>query len=144
MVCVPVFQPGTLLVDTLSSIQRQTHDRFRAVISIDGDDGESALLCQRFVTDPRFRVAALVQRSRAQGIALGTSRGRLFLAYIAAPEALAVGDLVLTSGAGGVIPKGLVLGRIARVEPGPGGLYWQAQVAPAVNADALEEVLCLQ
>lgn len=62
MVCVPVFRPGQLLVDTLSSIQKQTHDRFRVVISIDGADSESRLLCQRFVADPRFRV--ITQASR--------------------------------------------------------------------------------
>lgn len=55
-VCVPVFRPGPLLVDTLSSIQRQTYERFRVVISIDGEDDESELMCQRFVVDPRFSV----------------------------------------------------------------------------------------
>lgn len=95
------------------------------------------------VTDPRFRVGAMVQRSRAQGIALGTVGGRCYLAYITAQDAVVVGDVVLTSGVGGVIPKGLVLGTVLRVDPDPSGLYWQAQVQPSVDPTRVEEIVCL-
>lgn len=92
------------------------------------------------VTDPRFRAGALVQRSRAQGLVLGTVGGRCYLAYITTEEAVRPGDLVLTSGIGGVMPKGLVVGTILRVDRDPGGLYWQAQIQPAVEATQVEEV----
>lgn len=95
------------------------------------------------MTDPRFRVAALVQRSRAQGIVLGTARGRCYLSYVTTADGVQVGDVVLTAGVGGVIPKGLVIGQVVRVEPDPSRLYWQAQIQPAVDPTRLEEVLCL-
>ncbi len=94
------------------------------------------------LTDPRFRTAALVQRSRAQGVLMGTVQGRCYLAYLATSDAAQVGDLVVTSGMGG-IPRGLVVGRVARVERDPSGLYWQAQVTPAVDSNTLELLLCL-
>ena len=96
------------------------------------------------VTDPRFRSAALVQRSRAQGMVLGTVRGRCYLAYITSPDAVEVGDLVLTSGVGKTIPKGLLIGKVAKVEKDPSGLYWQARLIPAVDSQHLEELLCLK
>jgi len=95
------------------------------------------------VTDPRFRVGALVQRSRAQGIALGTMGGRCYLAYITAEDAVRTGDVVLTSGVGGLMPKGLILGTVVRVDRDPSGLYWQAQVQPSVDPAQIEEVVCL-
>ena len=95
------------------------------------------------LTDPRFRVGALVQRSRAQGIALGTVGGRCYLAYITSEEAVRAGDVVLTSGVGGLIPKGLVLGTVVRVDRDPSGLYWQAQMQPSVDPTQVEEVVCL-
>ena len=95
------------------------------------------------VTDPRFRVGAMVQRSRAQGVALGTVGGRCYLAYITSEEAVRAGDVVVTSGVGGLIPKGLVLGTVLRVDPDPSGLYWQAQVQPSVDPTRVEDVVCL-
>lgn len=96
------------------------------------------------LTDPRCRVAALVQRSRAQGMVVGTVRGRCYLVYITSADGVQVGDVVLTSGLGGSVPKGLVIGRVVRVEPDPSGLYWQAQVTLAIDPTWLEEVLCLR
>ncbi|MBI4227761.1 MAG: rod shape-determining protein MreC [Candidatus Omnitrophica bacterium] len=95
------------------------------------------------LTDPRFRVGALVQRSRAQGLALGTVGGRCYVAYLTSDEAAHPGDLVVTSGIGGGIPKGLVIGTVARVDRDPSGLYWQAQLQLAVEATMVEEVVCL-
>lgn len=96
------------------------------------------------VTDPRFRVGALVQRSRAQGIAVGTVRGRCYVTYLTRADAIQVGDVVLTSGVGGLVPKGLVIGQVVRVEQDPSGLYWQAELTPAVDPSFVEEVLCLR
>lgn len=95
------------------------------------------------MTDPRFRAAALVQRSRAHGVVVGTAQGRCYLVYLASADAAQPGDLVMTSG-GGVIPKGLAVGEVVRVERDPSGLSWAALVKPAVNAGVLEEVVCLQ
>lgn len=94
-------------------------------------------------TDPRFRVGALVQRSRAQGLVVGTVNGRCILTYVATADALKVGDVVVTSGMGGMIPKGWMIGRVARLERDPSGLYDQATLTPAVDLGTLEEVLCL-
>lgn len=94
------------------------------------------------VTDPRFRAGALVQRSRAQGLVLGTVGGRCYLAYVTSEDAVKPGDVVVTSGIGGVMPKGLVVGTVIRVDREASGLYWQAQVQPSVDSTRVEEVAC--
>ena len=94
-------------------------------------------------TDPRFRVGALVQRTRAQGMAMGTASGRCYLAYLTGAEVVQVGDLIVTSGIGGRHPKGLVIGTVVRIERDPSGLYWQAPLKLSVDQSALEEILCL-
>jgi len=54
-----------------------------------------------------------------------------------------MGDLLLTSGYGGVYPKGLPLGRVARVIRQPNAIVPQVQVVPEVALDEVEEVLVL-
>ena len=50
---------------------------------------------------------------------------------------------VITSGLGGVYPKGLIIGYIQEIEMEPGGLMMQATVQSFVDFDKLEEVAVL-
>ncbi|MDR2736374.1 MAG: rod shape-determining protein MreC [Gracilibacteraceae bacterium] len=58
-------------------------------------------------------------------------------------DEVVVGDLVLTSGLGGVYPKGVVIGTVADVVMNPSGLMKTAYVTPAVGFDAIEAVSVL-
>lgn len=53
---------------------------------------------------------------------------------------VAVGDPVLTSGLGGVFPKGIMIGTVTEVLVDSSGMMKRARVKAAVNFDALEEV----
>jgi rod shape-determining protein MreC len=64
------------------------------------------------------------------------------LKLAAREEGVTVGDLVFTSGIGGLFPKGLPLGRIVRVHPAT-GLFRLADLEPAVDLATVEEVLIL-
>jgi rod shape-determining protein MreC len=50
------------------------------------------------------------------------------------------GDKVMTSGFGGIYPKGLLIGEVADVADDDGGLLKHAIIKPAVDYDRLEEV----
>jgi rod shape-determining protein MreC len=52
-----------------------------------------------------------------------------------------VGDKVISSGMGGVFPKGLLVGTVQEVVRGSSGLFQRVEVEPAVNFGRLEEVL---
>ncbi|MBE3572594.1 MAG: rod shape-determining protein MreC, partial [Moorella humiferrea] len=52
-------------------------------------------------------------------------------------------QVVVTSGLGGIFPKGLPLGTVVKVLPEPDGLMKRAIIEPAVDFDRLEEVLVI-
>ncbi len=96
----------------------------------------------QLVTDPASSIGGVVNRTRAQGLIEGVAGGRIRLKLAAREEGVMVGDLVSTSGVGGVFPKGLPVGRVARVHP-PNGLFRIADLQPAVDLATVEEVLVL-
>lgn len=94
------------------------------------------------VTDASSSVAGLVQRTRTRGVVRGNGRSLNF-DYALRSDPVEKGDLVVTSGMGGVFPKGLVVGRVAAVQRNEFGLFQQIDLAPEVDFSRLEEVLIL-
>jgi rod shape-determining protein MreC len=95
------------------------------------------------VTDPRSAVGVLLQRSRDAGVVEGQGDGSLHLKYVARSHEIAQGEVLVTSGLGGVFPRGLPVGAVTRVIREQGGLYQEATVRPVANLSQLEEVLIL-
>jgi rod shape-determining protein MreC len=94
----------------------------------------------QLLIDRNAAVAGLVERSRAQGLVVGTGGERLRMEYVAATADLRVGDLVVTSGIDGIYPKGFLVGQIESVQRG-GADSVAVVVRPAVELSALEAVL---
>ncbi len=97
----------------------------------------------QLITDPVSSVGALVQRTRITGIAVGDGGNGLRLRYLPLMADVAVGDRVVTSGMGGVFPKGIPLDTVVSVERRSGALFQEAAVEPAVDLSKLEEVTAL-
>jgi rod shape-determining protein MreC len=93
------------------------------------------------ILDPNSAVDGLVQRSRARGILVGRGRGNCLLNYVQRNEDVQVGDQVISSGMGGVFPKGLLLGTVQEVVRGTSGLFQAVEVQPAVDFGRLEELM---
>ena len=53
------------------------------------------------------------------------------------------GDLVVTSGLGGVYPKGLPVGEVLEVKDNPGEFFKDIEVKPTVDFAKLEDLLVL-
>ncbi len=53
------------------------------------------------------------------------------------------GDVVVSSGMGGVFPKGLRLGVVNKLGDGKSGLFRKVEIVPSVNLSQLEEVFVL-
>lgn len=102
-----------------------------------------------FWTQPDFRASAMAEDGRAYGIvrpAANPSQELRMLLLTGVPFQvdLAPGTLVVTSGLGGVFPRGIPIGRvvaIARVEEGWAKSYW---IRPAVHPGAAVEVLVMR
>jgi rod shape-determining protein MreC len=95
------------------------------------------------ITDASSAVAALVQRTRARAICRGEGDG-LSLEFLQQQEEIVAGDAIITSGTGGIFPKGLVLGRATDISRSGYSLFQTVRVRPAVDFSRLEEVLVLQ
>jgi len=87
------------------------------------------------VTDLNSRVPVVVQRSRANAVLAGDNSERPRLAYASEPDAIKLGDRVVTSGEGGVFPPGLPVGVVAAIDQGG------ARVEPFVDLSQLGYVL---
>ncbi|MEE1160274.1 MAG: rod shape-determining protein MreC, partial [Atopobiaceae bacterium] len=97
----------------------------------------------RLLTDEGSSVSAMIQSSRAQGMLQGSPDGTLHLSFIRTDQTVDVGDIVVTSGLGGVFPKGLPMGKISNVESTPGSTYYAITVEPYSTVSNLEEVLVI-
>lgn len=94
------------------------------------------------ITDPRSAVAGLISKNRTRAVIQGTGKN-LCKVIVEDPFAqVEEGDIVITSGLGGIFPKGLVVGKITKVERNRGtGEINVAYLKPAVDLFRLEEVL---
>lgn len=97
----------------------------------------------QLLTDPVSAVGGLIQRTRVTGIVSGNLGAGARVRYLPLMADVIVGDEVVTSGMGGVFPKGILIGRIASVERKSGALFQEASLQSAVDLSRLEEVLIL-
>ena len=95
------------------------------------------------ILDRQSAVDGLVQRSRARGIVRGTGGGELELEFTGPPEDVQVGDLVITSGYGGVYPKGVRIGEVISVARDAPYVVRRARVRPAAGFERLERVFAV-
>lgn len=94
------------------------------------------------ITDAASSVATLIQDNRARGVCRGQGH-MLSFDFVLRKEEVKVGDPVITSGMGGVFPKGLLVGQVKSINRHAFGLFQTIEVAPAVDFPRLEEVLVL-
>jgi rod shape-determining protein MreC len=93
----------------------------------------------QLLIDRNAGAAALVERSRAQGVVEGTG-GNLRMNYVSGTADVKVGDVLITSGIEGIYPKGFVIGQIESIERGAGE-FSNIVIRPAVDFSSLEAVL---
>ena len=97
--------------------------------------------------DPNCRVSAMVENT-AHDIGIISASGPLDnslvdLTYLSGNADLKAGENVVTSGEGGIFPRGIFIGQIVDSEPVEFGLYTQARVKLSANLGGLEQVWVL-
>lgn len=116
-----------------------------AVISPSGVVGRIVLPTMRaskvqLLIDRDAAAGAIVERTRAQGVLVGTGTDRLRLDHVPGTVDLKIGDSVVTSGIEGIYPKGFAIGQIESFER-RAGEFTAVMVRPAVEFSNLEAVL---
>lgn len=117
-----------------------------AVVASDGVVGQvikvsAASSRVLLLTDHSSGIAATIQRSRARGVVKGKADGLCSLEFATREEDVKVGDMVVTSGIGGVFLKGVPIGEVTMVKRGEYGIFQTVSILPSVNSAHLEEVL---
>ena len=95
------------------------------------------------LSDPRSNIDALSQRNRAQGVVQGLGKERDYsarVAYLSEKDDVQVGDIMVTSGMGGICPRELIIGTVTSTAPDERRLFQQVVVEPAVDFSRLDMV----
>ncbi len=99
------------------------------------------------VIDPSLHVGALVSRTKESGVVKGTTelsaKGFCSLSYLSGNSAITNGDYVITSGAGGVFPGGLIIGTVEEVKKEQANVSLYAVVKPIVNVKEVTQVMVI-
>ena len=101
----------------------------------------------QLLLDPRTTVGGIVQRpaSRVVSMVSGNSGNPGLLSFMSLPKESDVikGDIIVTSGYGGVYPKGLVIGTVEQVDVDSEGGTQSAEIRPAADFAHMEEVFII-
>jgi len=96
------------------------------------------------ITDPVSAIPVYVQNTTATGIVKGQIGYGLSLEEVPQGDILGQGQFVVTSGLGGEYRKGLILGKIDKIEKSDNTIFQSASVRPEVNFSRIERVLVIK
>lgn len=95
------------------------------------------------ILDLLSAVDVIDDRSRARGVVEGNTDELCELKFALRDDDIEVGDILISSGLGGIFPKGLPVGQVSKVNRKPFGITQEVEVKPSVNFSKLEEVLII-
>lgn len=96
----------------------------------------------QLITDRATAVAAMIERTRRQGVIRGVDERQLRLELVPVQADVRPGDRILTSGLDGVYPRGVAVGTVTGVEPSE-DLFHRILVRPAVDFGQVDQVYLL-
>ncbi len=97
----------------------------------------------RLIQDEGSGVAAMLQSNRAEGVVNGAVDNTVVLDFISKETSVTVGDVVITSGLGGVFPKGIVIGEVSEIDDNSSSVYRSIKIEPAAKVSGIEEVIVI-
>lgn len=97
----------------------------------------------QLITDSDSQIPVRIQRTGQRGILTGLGQTQLSLQFIPNTSSIVVGDLIETSGLGGVYPKGYPVGTVASVQQQQDQPYFEILADPIARINELEKVLIL-
>lgn len=94
------------------------------------------------ITDPNHAIPIEINRTGLRTIATGNgSKNILILPYLPHNADIKTGDLLTTSGLGGVFPKGYPVGVVSKLTPLSGEAFMYAEAQTVAKIDSTHEVL---
>ena len=96
----------------------------------------------QLLVDPNLKLSVLERRTRVVGF-LESVDGRTLSAMIPTHAGVKVGDTLITSGLGGIFPKGIPVGTVTRIRPSDLEVMQLMDVVPFQEFSSLEEVFVM-
>lgn len=102
----------------------------------------------RTIIDPASSVSAKIERIDASGMCDGDvllkNSNEIKMNYVPLSSAVVKGDAVITSGIGGIYPKGINIGKVKSVSKSSDGLTQTVLIEPGVKFDEIGEVFVMK
>jgi rod shape-determining protein MreC len=98
------------------------------------------------IISPDMKLGVMIQESRFPGLLSGlTSSSNLCVVdYVSRAAVIKYGDVIITSGQGGVFPSGLIVGTVIKGEVLESSAYQRAIIKPVIDYDLVEEVFIVK
>ncbi len=93
------------------------------------------------ILDLLSAVDSIVERSRARGVVEGKTDDTCSLKFTLRTDDIQPGDTLVSSGLGGIFPKGVPVGQVSTVNRKQYGISQEVEVKPTVDFSKLEEVM---
>jgi rod shape-determining protein MreC len=116
-----------------------------AVIALEGIVGRVIRAGSDFadvlsLQDSSSAIDSLLQRNRVRGVVEGLGGQQLSMKYLRRTDDVQDGDVIVSSGIGGLFPKGLTIGKVTSVKKKNFGITQTVEVVSSVDFNRLEEV----
>lgn len=95
------------------------------------------------ITDPDHQIPIRVQRTGQRGILQGTGHDNAQLNFIPVNSAIKVGDILESSGLGGVFPAGYPVAKITQIETQGDNPYFKVAASPIAQINQSHRVLII-
>jgi rod shape-determining protein MreC len=109
-------------------------------ITAAGNSSSRAML----ITDPASNIPSRFLESRIQGMVQGTGDDTCKVKYISRNVEIKEGDVVISSGIGGIFPKSIYIGDIVAIEDHGAKLFKDIKLKPKIDFSKMEHVLVIK
>jgi rod shape-determining protein MreC len=96
------------------------------------------------ITDSNSAIPSIVQGTSVSGLVRGLIGFGLSMDSIPQGEKIIVGDIIITSGLGGDLPRGLIIGKVEEVESSDNAIFQKARLRSSADFRNLRHVLVLK
>ena len=96
------------------------------------------------ITSNQFAVSAISNKGSINGIISGTGNPVLEIGQLPAYESLAIGDYFLTSGLGGIYPRGIKIGKVTKIIPTYNTQFNRIIITPFSSPLSFSEVMLIR
>lgn len=122
--------------------------RYMPVINKDGIVGKiiqvmNNISLVQLIRDPSERVSVMIKKNNGVGILETIDSKNFFIQYRKHAD-IEQGDAIVTSGLGGIYPRGLAVGTVKSVKESNDPLFKDVYIEPSVDFDHIEEVFVMQ